>query len=96
MPYRVEFTRAAFRASRKYPRPLRERIVTEASVLEENPLAGKSLAPPLDFLRSLRFSWKGTSYRIAYSLKPKDELVLIHLVAPRQNFYKRLRQILGL
>ena len=53
--------------------------------LEENPLAGKKLDPPLVHLRSLRVG----IYRILYEMFKKELIILVVSIAHRKEVYRR-------
>ena len=90
--YQIVITNTAKRAVKKLPSYIREEIIKKASVLETNPFLGEKLVGKLSFLYSFHFSFKGTQYRIAYSVDEKEKVATIHLAGPRENFYDRLRR----
>jgi mRNA-degrading endonuclease RelE of RelBE toxin-antitoxin system len=59
-----------------------------------DPYFWEELKGPLKGLRSCKFSFKGTRYRLAYRVDKADRVIEIALVGPRQNFYEMLRRII--
>jgi mRNA-degrading endonuclease RelE of RelBE toxin-antitoxin system len=83
---------SAHRRFKKFAPPLQEKIKTEAQKLAEAPYETQELAGPLKDVRSRKFAFAGTAYRIAFCVNEAEHLIEIVLVAPRQNFYELLRQ----
>ncbi len=75
------------------PRDAQQDILNASVVLEINPHAGEKLHGPLSFLFSFHVAFRAVHYRVAYSIDEKQQLVIIHLVGPRENFYDRLRRL---
>ena len=85
---------AAHRRFSQFISSLKERIRTEAKTLADDPYRWEELKGPLKGLRSCKFSFKGTRYRIAYRINATEHVIEIALVGPRQNFYEMLRRII--
>ncbi len=92
--YRVVMAPAAHRRFKKFAPLLQEKVKGEAIKLAEDPYKHEELKGALKGLRSYKFSFKGTAYRIAYRIKEREELIEIVLVHPRQNFYELLRHVI--
>nr|BAL58546.1 hypothetical conserved protein [Candidatus Acetothermum autotrophicum] len=54
--------------------------------------AGKSLSGALKKFHVFVFSHKRVSYRIAYEIDKKSQVVFILMVGKREGFYERLRR----
>nr|APG79821.1 putative cytotoxic translational repressor of toxin-antitoxin stability system [uncultured bacterium] len=70
-----------------------EAINKGLSNLGQNPFKGKTLKGYSN-LRSLAITTPGGEYRIIYTLKPEDKVVLVILVGPREGFYEQLKKLL--
>ena len=84
----------AYRYFKKFDQRLQEKVKTEAAKLARDPYGYESLKGPLKALRFYKFSFKGTTYRIAYRVIKDEALVEIVLVRPRENFYELLKRII--
>ena len=85
---------AAYRRFKKFASPLQEKVKTEAKKLAEETYNSEELKGPLKGLHSYKFSFKGTTYRIAYRITEEENLIEIVLVRPRENFYELLKRII--
>ena len=93
MAYTVEITPAAHRLAKKFPKSIRKVIVNQAKWLARQPYAGKKLRGKFSFLYSCRFHHQGVSYRIIYEVSKKDQRLIVHLAASRENLYRRLSEM---
>lgn len=93
--YSVEVTSRARRELGKFDRPLKEKVIQESRKISETPNMGKLLSTPFKSIRSHHFRFKGSEFRMAYQIEEKEEKIIVHLVAPRENFYARLRRALN-
>ena len=59
-------------------------------IILSNPLAYETLKGKLSHIRSYHFQKNSTQYRIAYEVLDDEEVVFHHMVASRENFYKKL------
>ena len=59
--------------------------------IAENPYSFPILQGKLKNFRKYSFKYKNSEYRIAYSIENKEVIVYIIMIAPRENFYKRLK-----
>lgn len=84
----ILFLRQAHKFIQRADPPLKEKIRKEVLAIANNPRLGKLLKGRLSSLRSHRFVFVGTHYRIAYR---HQENLLIVTVATRENFYRDLR-----
>jgi len=94
--FKVEITSRARRELKKLSIPLKRRIIHEAGKLSENPELGKALSNPFVNIRSHHFTFEGSAYRLAYHVEYDERKIIVHLVAPRENFYEKLRRALNL
>ena len=94
MVFVVKTTTAAHRIIKKYTPKLKEEILKHCEVIANNPYTSLNLESPFNYIKSYHFSYAGTDYRIAYEIDEKNKQIIVHLVAPRENFYKRLRRTL--
>ena len=92
--YRVLMTAAAHRRYRRLPEAVRHVIQEEARKIGRNPFACRHLSGFQPPLRSHRFRWQGTSYRIAYRVDEKARAVIIVHVGRRAGFYTQLRRLI--
>lgn len=91
MAYTLQIDNAAYRVFKKLPERVRKKMISEAQVLREDPHAGKPLRGKFSFLRSLRFRFKGTGYRIIYQVLDKSSTVVVRLADTRENIYRQLK-----
>ncbi len=86
-PFDVHLTREADRDLRKLQQ-WSDEIEELLFGLGDDPYQGEVLAGSLRGVRSLHFSLKGSgAYRAAYVVLDEDEVVLIFMIASRENFY---------
>ena len=93
MAYNLQMDNAAFRLFRKLPRRVQKQLIQKAQALETDPLKGQPLKGEYRFLRSLRFNFKGTAYRIIYQVFPKTSTIIVRLTTSRENLYRRLKEM---
>lgn len=91
--YEVLIANYAKKKIKKFTKDLRQKIYHEASVLNNNPLAGEKLKGKLSFLYSLHFRHKNKDYRIAYIVNHKQKTVTLQFVDIRENFYEKLKRV---
>lgn len=95
--YRVVITKRAAKEIKKRGKPFKRHITTIVTSLSTNPtkLQAERLSGELDFLYSHHFSFAGTSYRLAYTIDEEAKTVTIVFIAPRENFYEKLRRMVS-
>jgi mRNA-degrading endonuclease RelE of RelBE toxin-antitoxin system len=93
MTYTLQIDNAAYKIFKKLPKPTQKKAISEAQALIKNPDSGKSLKGEFSYLRSLRFNFKGTSYRIIYQTLPKTSTIVVRLADTRENIYRRLKKM---
>jgi|SRR3989339_1179084 len=96
MTYEILLTRTADKCQKKLDKPLR--IVVRDSLLEiaEDPEnMGEKLSTPLTDVYSHHIKYKGKEFRVAYTIEENDMVVVFHLIAAHENFYRKLRQVLN-
>ncbi len=91
MVYELVTTPAARRALKKLPRDVRAHLIDILQNATQDPLHSPALKAPWYFLRSLHTRYKNTDYRVAYEVK--NQQIIIHYAASRENFYRTLRQL---
>ena len=94
--YKIRMTNACYRAYDKFSLPLKEKIKSETIKIAENPYKRKRLSGFPISIRSYHFTYKGTAYRIAYDIDEKEKIVYIKLINTRENFYEKLKRMIGL
>ena len=83
----VVFLRQAHKFIKKADKPLKEKIKQEILFIVDNPKSG-TLLTNIKNVRSHKFIFKKTHYRIAYTIE--NNLIIIS-VASRENFYRDLK-----
>ena len=91
--HRIESTTAVRGDIRKLDKQL-QRIIKEKHFanIEREPLNAVPLFREFKGLWSYHFRYKGTQYRIVYEIYPEDQIVLVIMVGPREEFYQALRR----
>lgn len=84
----IVFLRQAYRFIKKADKGLKEKIKLEVLQIKEDPRVGKLLnGKKLKGVRSHRFAYSKTQYRIAYKIE--NDLIIV-FIASRENFYRDL------
>ena len=91
--YRIYITLSARKEARKLPKSVRGAVIVASKVLEKDPFAGEHLHGSLHMLYSFHFTSGQSQYRIAYSLDHPYQLVIVHLIQSRENFYEKLKKL---
>jgi mRNA-degrading endonuclease RelE of RelBE toxin-antitoxin system len=73
---------------------IRDAVEKGFAILAQNPFRGEALRGYSN-LRSLPVTTSGGEYRVVYTIKPEEKVVLVILIGPREGFYERLKQYLG-
>ncbi len=92
--YQILITPSAKKSAKKLPKFVRKEIVIKSQKLKQNPYLGEKLSSSLHFLYSFHFKVKNVEYRAAYTIDTSQELVIVHLIGSRENFYKKLKRLL--
>jgi mRNA-degrading endonuclease RelE of RelBE toxin-antitoxin system len=88
-------TRTADKAQKNMDKPLRILIRDALTRLCKDPeRLGERLSQPLTSVFSHHITYKGKEFRIAYQLSPETESVVILLIGPHENFYRKLKNLL--
>jgi mRNA-degrading endonuclease RelE of RelBE toxin-antitoxin system len=88
-------TRTADKGQRKLDKPLRIAIRDALIRLCTDPEnLGERLSQPLTSVFSHHLTYKGKEFRIAYQLSPETESVVVLLIGPHENFYRKLKNLL--
>ena len=91
--YRIYITPSARKETKKLPKRVRVAAVEATKTLERDPFAGERLTGSLHMLYSFHFTAGESQYRIAYALYHSRQLVIVHLIHSRENFYEKLKRI---
>ena len=83
----IIFLRQAHRFVKKADRLLKEKIKEEVLKISSQPKIGKLLNGKLKNLRSHRFRFVQTQYRVVYTIK--NNLIIV-AISTRENFYRDL------
>lgn len=96
MPYEILLTNTADKCQKKLDKPLRMKVRDSLLEIAEDPEnEGEKLSTPLTDVYSHHIKYKGAEFRIAYTIDENDMVVVIHLVAAHENFYRKLKQMLN-
>lgn len=91
----VYLTRTADKSQRKLDKPLRLLIRDALDRLSQSPeTLGERLSQPLTSVFSHHITYKGKEFRIAYQLAPESESIVILLIGPHENFYRKVKNLL--
>ena len=91
----VFLTRTADKAQRKMDKPLRVIIRDALERLCSDPeRLGERLTQPLTSVFSHHIKYQGKEFRIAYQLSPESESIVVLLIGPHENFYRKLKNLL--
>ena len=95
MGAQLVLTHTADKAQRKLDKPLREIILKALLDISSSPEnKGEKLTQPLTGVYSHHVRWKGREFRIAYQYHMPSDCVVILLIAPHENFYKRVKNLM--
>lgn len=90
----IVLTRSADKAQRKLDKPLRVVIRDALLRLAQEPVGlAERLSQPFSQVYSHHIKYQGREYRIAYELHPETESLVILLIGPHENFYRKLRNL---
>lgn len=91
----VLLSRTADKAQKKMDKPLRVLIRDAVMKLMFYPARqGERLSSPLTNVYSHHITYQGKEYRIAYQINVETESVLILMIGPHENFYKKLKNMM--
>ncbi len=87
-------TRTADKSQRKLDKPLRELVKKALMEIIASPTRkGEKLSQPLTMVYSHHIKYQGKEFRIAYQYEEDQDCVFILLIAPHENFYKRVKNL---
>ena len=93
--YKIFISKAAKKAAKRLPSVVREKVIVLCrEIIAKNPRSVHKLHKPLDACYSYHFKMNNVHYRIAYIILEKEERIDVVLIGVRENFYKRLKQII--
>lgn len=96
MTYEILLTNTADKCQKKLDKPLRMAVRDSLLLIAEDPEnVGEKLSTPLTDVYSHHLKYKGKEFRIAYTLNEKELVIIVHLIAAHENFYRKLRQMLN-
>ena len=88
-------TRTADKCQKNMDKPLRVIIRDALMRLCQDPeRLGERLSQPLTSVFSHHITYKGKEFRIAYQLSQETESVVVLLIGPHENFYRKLKNVL--
>jgi mRNA interferase RelE/StbE len=91
----IFLTRNADKAQRKLDKPLRTLIRDALLKIGKSPQSvGERLSSPLTSVYSHHITYQGKEFRIAYQFFEDQESVMVLLIGPHENFYKKLKNLL--
>lgn len=94
-PFSLLLTRSADKAQKKLDKPLRQKIKDALMRLIHAPFdLGEALKCPLTGTYSHHIKYQGREYRIAYQVDEAAERLVVLLIGPHENFYRKLKQLL--
>lgn len=91
--YQRVITPSAKKSLKRLAKNAQLEVVKATDLLAQDPQAGEKLHGSLSFLFSFHCKFNNVQYRVAYSIDYPKQLVIIHLVGSRENFYDRLRRL---
>lgn len=92
--FSVFLTKTADKGQRKLDKPLREKIRDALIRIGQNPKqSGERLSQPLTMVFSHHVKYQGKEFRIAYQISEETESVVILMIGPHENFYRKLRNV---
>src|SRR5262245_4751262 len=87
-------TRTADKSQKKLDKPLREKVKAALMEIMTNPLLkGEKLSQPLSMVYSHHIKYQGKEFRIAYQYEQDSDCVVVLLIGPHENFYKRVKNL---
>lgn len=93
MKYELQVTPSFERSFKKLPSSVRTFVKQQVFGLEVNPLLGKPLKNQFRLFRSLHLKLNNISYRVVYTVNDSKQVIDLHYVATRENFYSELRRL---
>lgn len=95
MAAQLFLTRTADKSQKKLDKPLREAICRALSDIAISPRQkGERLSQPLTMVYSHHIKYQGKEFRIAYQYSEESDCVVVLLIGPHENFYKRVKNLL--
>lgn len=95
MSAQVYLTNTATKAQKKLDKPLRERVLKALYEISSGPEEkGEKLTQPLTGIYSHHIKYQGKEFRIAYQYNSETDCVIILLIGPHENFYKKVKNIM--
>lgn len=90
--YTVVLSRSAHKAQQKLDKPLRKLILEALNRLAtDGTTIAEALKQPLEGIYSHHVKYQGREYRIAFSLEPEAQRLVVVLIGPHENFYRKLK-----
>lgn len=94
MATQLFLTNTADKAQRKLDKPLREKVkLALMDILTDPRCKGERLSQPLTMVYSHHLKYQGKEFRIAYQYLEEQDCIYILLIAPHENFYKRVKNL---
>ncbi|OGI30890.1 MAG: hypothetical protein A2287_05940 [Candidatus Melainabacteria bacterium RIFOXYA12_FULL_32_12] len=93
--YEIFLTNTANKSQKKLDKPLRLKIKDSLTQIANDPEGlGEKLTSPLTNIYSHHIKYTGKEFRIAYSIDTDNLIVIVHLIAAHENFYKKLKLLI--
>lgn len=92
MTYRVHIAPRATRILRRMAQDVREKVIAESALVARDPHSAPLLSGGFAGMRCHHFTFRGTAYRMAFTVDQSTREISVILASPREGFYKQLRQ----
>lgn len=93
--FEIFLTNTANKSQKKLDKPLRIKIRDSLLEIAEDPEnTGEKLTSPLTNIYSHHIKYTGKEFRVAYTIDLENNIVIIHLIAAHENFYRRLKVLM--
>ncbi|WP_420630518.1 type II toxin-antitoxin system RelE family toxin [Candidatus Leptofilum sp.] len=92
--YEIIISPRARKRFKKLPKDSQKKIYSSLQALKEEPLTGYPLEKPFTQYRSLKVKANRVEYRIIHQVKATSGEVWINLIEPREEVYKKLKNLL--
>ncbi len=94
MATQLFLTNTADKSQKNLDKPLRERIKQALMEIMTCPRGkGEKLSQPLTMVYSHHIKYKGKEFRIAYQYSEETDCVVVLLIGPHENFYRRVKNL---
>ena len=91
--YKIVVTRTAQKSIKRVSVSSKKKLLVKIKQLINKPKSGNKLKGKLSFLFCLHTRVNKTDYRVVYEINLKAKIIIIHYVATRENFYKKVGRL---